>query len=163
MFWKIWILQFVLIFNCFQYVYAKETFSASVKKIIDGDSLVVSASGKSLEIRLYGIDSPEYDQPFSREAKKFAKTNILGQKVKIQPLYHDSYGRLVAIVFSGDAVWNRELVRAGLAWVSPRYCKKAVCSSWKESERVAQKEKEGLWHDSRPDPPWVWKKMKAGR
>lgn len=163
MIWRMWVIFFVLMPGWTVQVFAGDMFSASVKKIIDGDSLMVATAGGTVEVRLYGVDCPEYDQPYSREAKAFAERKVLGKKVMIEPVAEDSYGRMVAVVLKGDNVLNRELVQNGLAWVYPRYCKKAVCSSWKKVERMAREEKIGLWQDDQPNPPWQWKRSKRGR
>jgi endonuclease YncB( thermonuclease family) len=64
-------------------------------------------------------DCPEYNQPFSKEAKALVKARFYRKKVLVRPQYYDSYKRLVAIVDYGDQTLNAELVRAGLAWVYP--------------------------------------------
>ncbi len=141
---------------------AKEAFYASVKKIIDGDSLLVVYREKKIQVRLYGVDCPEYNQPFSNEAKVLVKKRVYGRKVLIRPEYYDSYKRLVAIVEYGDQILNSELVGAGLAWVYPYYCRKDICKSWEIMEDSAKTAKSGVWSTSRPIPPWEWKRMKHG-
>lgn len=157
------LLLFVLILGWPPGLFAGEMLPASVKKVIDGDSLLVATGKSTLEVRLYGVDCPEYDQPYAREAKMFAEKRVLGKKVMIEPVARDSYGRTVAVVTRGENVLNEELVREGLAWVYPRYCKKAICASWKEGERLAREAKKGLWQDADPDPPWQWKRKRKSR
>lgn len=141
---------------------AKEPFFGSVKKIIDGDSLLIVSKKKRIEVRLYGVDCPEYDQPFSNEAKALVRKRFYGKKVLIQPEYYDSYKRLVAIVEYGDQTLNSELVRAGLAWVYPQYCRKQICKSWKKLENKAKTNRKGIWSTTQSIPPWKWKRMKHG-
>ncbi|EKD34243.1 MAG: nuclease [uncultured bacterium] len=155
---KMWVVQMLFMMIIISDAFAGNPFSASVRKIIDGDSLVVATAHDTIEVRLYGVDCPEYDQPFSREAKRFTEDRVLGKKVMIEPVARDSYGRLVAVVVRDNKVLNKDLVQAGLAWVYPGYCKKSFCRSWKESENFAHKERRGLWHDKHPDPPWRWRR-----
>ena len=157
------VISIVFILGWAAQVSAGDVFSATVKKVIDGDSLLVSTDRGDIEVRLYGVDIPEYDQPFSRQAKIFTQKAVLGKKVMIEPVAEDAYGRTVAVVAKGADIINRELVQAGLAWVYPRYCKKAVCTSWKKDERTARDEKMGLWQETQPNPPWQWKKSKRNR
>lgn len=161
--WRKRLLAIVLVLGWAGQVFAGGGLSGSVKKIIDGDSLLVATARGDLEIRLYGVDCPEYDQPFAGKAKAFAKNAVLGKKVVIEPVDVDKYGRTVAIVGRGQDILNRDLVQAGLAWVYPRYCRKAFCDSWKAEERAARNKRIGLWQETHPNPPWQWKHRKTGR
>lgn len=141
---------------------AKEPFIGTVTKNIDGDSLVILSGKKRIEVRLYGVDCPEYKQPFSNEAKALSRKRVYGKKVLVRPEYYDSYKRLVAIIEYRDQTLNSELVRAGLAWVYPKYCRKKICESWKKMENLAKKEKKGIWSTTHSVPPWKWKRLKHG-
>jgi endonuclease YncB( thermonuclease family) len=139
---------------------AGEPCYGTVKKVIDGDSLLLSVGRKHVEVRLYGVDAPEYQQSFGVEAKNFVRQWTLGQRIMVQPEYKDTYGRTVAIISKGQRILNEDLVQAGMAWVYPRYCRKEVCDSWQEMEKAARGKKLGLWHSSQPIPPWQWKRFK---
>lgn len=142
---------------------AAEAFSGSVMKIIDGDSLLIASGKKTIEVRLYGVDCPEYNQPFSHEAKALAREQVAGKRVLVQPQYYDSYGRMVAIVGYDDQTLNSQLVGAGLAWVYPRYCRKKICQSWQKLEDTARENNRGLWGGAtQPVSPWKWKRGKHG-
>ncbi len=138
-------------------VWAGEPFYGSVVKVIDGDSLLLRTGKKNIEIRLYGVDSPEYNQPFAGKAKALAKQSVLDQKVLVRPVAYDSFQRLVAIVEYDGRTLNSELVGAGLAWVYPHYCRKKICRSWQQREDAARVKKKGLWSGDRPVPPWQWR------
>lgn len=144
-------------------VFAKKPFTAKVTKIIDGDSLKVRAGKKVYEIRLYGIDAPEYDQPYSSKAKKLVKQTILGKRVTIIPVEWDKYHRLVAIVFYNNEAINERLLRRGLAWYYPKYCKMSVCRSWKITGKTARKNKQNIWSDSSSVAPWKWRHHKHNK
>ncbi len=137
---------------------AKEPFFGVVKKIIDGDSLLVVSKKKTIEVRLYGVDCPEYNQPFSNGAKVLVRKKVYGKKVHVQPVYYDSYKRLVAIVEHDGQTLNGELVGAGLAWIYPRYCRKEICKSWAEMEISAKIKKKGVWSTAHAIPPWKWRR-----
>jgi micrococcal nuclease len=150
----------VLLLLVISQVQAQRSFYGSINRVIDGDSLLISTDKKVVEVRLYGVDCPEYNQPLSGAAKNFVRNALDGQKVTVKPEYYDSYGRLVAIVSYGDLVLNSELVQAGLAWVYPQYCQKSVCKIWQKQEKNAKKRKRGVWSKVEPIPPWKWKRMK---
>lgn len=139
-------------------VVAGEPFYGSVIKVIDGDSLVLRVGHKRLEIRLYGVDSPEYNQPFAGQAKALVRKNVLGKNVLVRPVANDSYHRLVAIVEFDNRSLNGELVGAGLAWVYPHFCRKKICRSWQQQEDTARVQKKGLWRGDQPVPPWQWRR-----
>jgi endonuclease YncB( thermonuclease family) len=140
---------------------AGEPFFGTVKKVIDGDSLLVVSGKKTIEVRLYGVDCPEYDQPFSSKAKALVTKSVYGKKVLVRPEYYDSYKRLVAIVQHDDQMLNTELVQAGLAWVYPQYCRKKICKSWEKMQNSAKNHKRGMWSSTTALPPWKWR-MKQG-
>lgn len=130
-----------------------------VVRIIDGDSLKVQRDGKIYELRLYGIDTPEYRQPYSNKAKQYVRRHIYRQVVHVSEKDIDRYGRIVALVTSGNETINRELVLEGLAWFYPRYCREQpLCSELQQLEKKAVKERRGLWRDEKPISPWEWKR-----
>ena len=130
-----------------------------VVKVIDGDSLKVQRDGEIHEIRLYGIDTPEYRQPYSNKAKQFTKRLAYRKIVTLQEKDVDRYGRIVAVVMAQGKVVNRELVRKGLAWFYPRYCREQpLCKELRKLEERAKDDRRGLWRDESPVPPWDWKK-----
>lgn len=132
-----------------------------VVKVIDGDSLKVRRNGKVYEIRLYGIDTPEYRQPYSNKAKQFSKRIAYKQIVTVEEKDIDRYGRIVALVMSQGKMVNMELVREGLAWYYPKYCRQQpLCGEFKRLEHKARKENRGLWRDKSPVAPWDWKRQK---
>lgn len=152
------ILSTILILQ--SYCSAGELINGKVVKVVDGDSIVVRTKTSFMEIRLYGIDAPEYGQPFSNAAKQFVKNLTERKQVQLKPLYKDSYSRTVAIVQVGNNLLNEELVREGYAWVYPRYCRKKICEKWAKYETIAQDNRKGLWAAPRPVAPWIYKRHK---
>ena len=132
-------------------------WTADVISVIDGDSIMVGSPefGK-VEIRLYGIDAPEYDQPFGRAARRYLASLAAGSTVTVEAVTKDSYGRTVAIVRrEGDSL-NEKMVGVGFAWVYRSYCRKSFCRDWLGLEEEAKRKGKGLWRNSSPIPPWEW-------
>jgi len=75
----------------------------------------------------------------------------------------DRYGRTVALVSVDKQLLNKELVKAGLAWVYDRYCSEPICESWKNFQLRAKFDKRGLWADPNPIPPWEFRRKKRKR
>jgi endonuclease YncB( thermonuclease family) len=120
-------------------------------RVIDGDSLVVLRDGQSLEIRLEGIDCPEFDQPYRKEAKSFTAALYENKQLRIQTVGRDKYGRRLVRAFVDDREVNAELVKAGLAWQYGRDGR----LSWLEKQAKARQV--GIWSQPNPIPPWEWR------
>ncbi|MBM9537448.1 thermonuclease family protein [Desulfobulbus alkaliphilus] len=137
-----------------------QTWEARVVRVADGDSLEVQRGSQRYRIRLFGIDCPEYGQPCGKEAGHFTRTMVMGKTVTLKTMDKDRYGRIVALVWSGDRLVNRELVRRGWAWVYPKYClAQPLCTELKTLERSARMQRTGLWEERNPLPPWQWKRL----
>lgn len=137
-------------------------WEGTVVGITDGDTIRVLDAQKRLhKIRLYGIDCPEKKQPFGQKAKQHASDLAFNQIVEIEEITKDRYGRTIALVIlPGGQSLNAELIRAGLAWVYTRYCKRAECGQWDGLEQAARNGRTGLWSDPHAMPPWKWRRKK---
>jgi endonuclease YncB( thermonuclease family) len=134
-------------------------WQGQVVKVLDGDSIRVKKGRKIVEIRLYGIDTPEWKQPFGNKAKKFTRAALRGQTVVVKQRDVDRYGRVVALVWSSGKMVNRELVRNGYAWKYSRYChQQPLCSELGRLEAEARRRRLGLWRGKNPVSPWQWKR-----
>ncbi|MDD2465094.1 MAG: thermonuclease family protein [Desulfobulbus sp.] len=135
-------------------------FDAEVTRILDGDSFRVRQGHTITEIRLYGIDCPEYRQAGWKQAKKMTQTLLGKGTIEIQPMDTDRYGRTVALVRTQGRLVNAELVRTGWAWVYRRYCHaQPLCRELENFEQEAQNGRRGIWQKNPPTPPWVWKRQ----
>ena len=104
------------------------------------------------EIRLYGIDCPEYGQDFSKVATKFTSDKCYRKSVMIKVRDIDRYGRTVGLVILPDSTnLNKELLRAGLAWHYKHFDKSV---EYAELEKYAKEKKRGLW--SQKDAIALW-------
>ncbi len=133
-------------------------FYAKVVSVIDGDSILVKKAEQKIQIRLWGIDAPEKNQPFSYEAKRLTRKLVLNTEIRVVPIEWDDYGRLVAHVFKDRKSISEQLVDSGLAWVHVYYCRKKICRDWKIIQKTAREEKRGLWAEDNPISPWKWKR-----
>ncbi len=150
------ILLFVLLTNT--YLLAAQT-SGKVTKVADGDTFtLIDSYGKISKIRLYGIDCPELNQPFGKDAKRFTTGLILNQTVFIEKISKDRNGRVVAkVYYNNRQSLNEELLRKGMAWHFTKYDKS---SSYAALERQAKASKVGLWAFASPMAPWDWRRRK---
>lgn len=139
-----------------------EEFAAQIQAVHDGDTLTLLIKGQQERVRLYGIDAPEYQQPWGKESLRFLK-QYTGSTIQLSPLARDRYGRLIVVAWLPDGTTlNGQLVTHGMAWVYERYCNMALCSNWKEAQRTAKAKRIGLWSalfsSHQPLPPWQWRK-----
>jgi len=92
-------------------------FDAVISRIGDGDTLDAIPVGESraIRIRLEGIDAPEQDEVFGREAMALIRGLLFEQRVRVHGRELDRYGRLVARVARDGTDASAQLIRAGLA------------------------------------------------
>lgn len=135
--------------------------TARVVKIVDGDTIHVEVSGKQTQkVRLLGIDTPERDQPYAREARKELVKLVSGREVRLETHGSDGFGRLLARVFVDELDVNADLVRVGAAWVYRKYSDDAALLALEREARAAQR---GLWALPAGErvPPWAWRHPEA--
>ena len=121
-------------------------------RVIDGDSLVVSGT----EIRLFGIDAPEYRQTCLRvghawncgmEAAEVLRTMVAGRDLACRPRDSDRYGRTVAVCFAAGLDLGAAMVKGGLAIADGAY---------RADEREARDARRGIWA-STFERPALWR------
>jgi endonuclease YncB( thermonuclease family) len=128
-------------------------WSGKVVEITDGDTIVVVKGDKKLDVRLYGVDAPESDQPYGLKAKQFTKRVVGNRSVHVDTKYCDRYGRLVALVYpkSNIVSLNEKLLKIGLAQVYDPFCQINKCNRWHLVESRAQQSQKGFWSNSIKD------------
>jgi micrococcal nuclease len=103
-------------------------------------------------VRLLTIDAPERGQGAYADSATLLLERLMpvGSRVRLEfdVQRQDRYRRLLAYVFAGDILVNRELVRRGLAQVAvypPNVREVAVLRAAADSARA---ERRGLWSGS---------------
>jgi endonuclease YncB( thermonuclease family) len=133
-----------------------EPLNGKVVSIADGDTLtILTASNQQHKIRLADIDAPEKRQPFGTKSKESLSDLCFGKEAEVIPRAIDRYKRTVARVKCAGLDANAEQVNRGMAWVYRRYAKD---HDLYVLEHGAKLDKRGLWADSSPIPPWLWRK-----
>lgn len=138
-------------------------FTGKVVGVKDGDTVVVlhdSEEGgpRPRTIRLYGVDCPEKRQSFGSTAKQFTSDAIFGKEVKVAISTRDRYLRDIGIITMSDGkILNQELLRSGMCWNYKQYSKSP---HYRMLESTAREKKLGVWSESNPTPPWLFRKNK---
>lgn len=136
-------------------------FPARVVSVADGDTIaVVPADGGRLRVRLYGIDAPEHDQRYGKQARRALSAMVRRKTVDVERVDTDRYGRTVALVRLQDGTLvNEELVGMGAAWFYGQYCRRAdPCDRLRELEERARAARLGLWAEADPERPSNWRR-----
>lgn len=156
-----WLIAFSVLFlaSCWQDSQSDPVFEARTAIVYDGDSFLVKRGRNELEVRLYGVDAPEKNQPWSPEARKGLEKLIKGRMLRIETVERDRYDRLVARVYraSDDLYINAEMIGLGHAWVYRRYTDNKQLL---KREKTARRKKSGLWRlpAEQRIAPWDWRK-----
>lgn len=126
-------------------------------RVIDGDSLRL----KQGDIRLFGIDAPEYQQdcedearrdwPCGQKAMQALKDITGGAAITCVTEDSDRYGRSVATCRRGSLELNREMVRLGWAIAYRQHSLAYV-----NAEAEARSAKRGIWR-GRFEEPQGWR------
>lgn len=125
--------------------------------VLDGDSLRID----ELEIRLRGIDAPEYRQTCVREGRshrcgidawKGLKQMLGSNPVRCTWSERDNYARALATCYVDGENINARLVAAGLALAYTRYSDR-----YADEQAYARNQSIGLW-SMEFTSPWQWRR-----
>ena len=132
----------------------QNTTRIAIKRVYDGDTIVTSANER---VRLWGIDTPEKDQPYGTKATATLQHLLSSDRLLLETKDVDRYGRTIGIIYTGDGLEvNLEMVCLGMGWWYQRYAKNA--SRYKICQQKAQKSNVGLWNRQNPIAPWDWRR-----
>lgn len=130
-----------------------EDLVGRVVAVSDGDTLMLSVSGRGpVTVRLYGIDAPERNQPFSAPSRAALVALALDRVVRVVVRELDRYGRTVGrVLVKQDAPNFTETdlsvkqLAAGLAVV---YRQHSQAPDLLAAEADAQHERRGVWSET---------------
>lgn len=88
--------------------------TAAVVRVVDGDSLVALVGGIEVDVRLAGINAPEWDECHGDTAR-LELARLAGPSIALEVVDEDRFGRTVAGVWSGETFVNEALASAGAA------------------------------------------------
>lgn len=128
-------------------------------KVIDGDSIVLNGT----EIRLEGIDAPEYKQichdknnqkyRCGIKAREFLVDFIKGKDVVCKKISLDRYKRQVSFCYANGEDINKAMIKSGWAVAYDHYDDKYI-----KDEEIARKQKKGIWQ-GRFMRPEIWRAL----
>jgi micrococcal nuclease len=133
--------------------------TATIIRVVDGDTIDVRIGGRDERVRLIGIDTPETKKPdspvecYGPEASAFTTSLLpIGSVVRIERdvVGRDDYGRLLGYVHlltedSADTFVNMEIIRRGYATPLTIEPNSMFASEFAEAARDAEAAGLGLW------------------
>ncbi len=150
-----------------------DTITAEVLFVFDGDSLRVrlvdpiqvepeksnSPPGEERDLRLWGIDAPEKNQPAADAARIALKTLLAHATVTAKIVTIDQFDRLVVTLKRGDLDVNLSQIQHGHAWWFRRFA--AHATDYQAAEINASNDHLGLWSEENPEAPWAYRDRMA--
>lgn len=126
----------------------------SVKRVVDGDTVVLEKNGYEYKVRLIGVDTPESvhldknkNTKEGKIASDFTKERLKGKKVDIEfdVKPQDKYGRYLVYLYVDGISYNEVLLEEGMArvmMISPNVKNKEL---YAQIEKRAKDKKIGIW------------------
>ncbi|SET47932.1 micrococcal nuclease [Salinibacillus kushneri] len=128
--------------------------AARVSRVVDGDTIEIQYKGKTEDVRLLLVDTPETVhpskpvQPFGPEASAFAKENLSGRQVKVEfdGPKRDHYDRLLAYIWVDGKMFNQVLLEEGLTRLAYVYDPPYThYDAYVKAQTQAVNAKKGIW------------------
>jgi micrococcal nuclease len=156
---KNWIVLMLFVLSSATAFAASDDVEAKVVAVVDGNTLKVQGEdNETYTITLLGIDCPELEQEFGKEARVFLEKVVLKKNVKVEFQGKDRWGNRLAIIrLKGEVDVRIELLKAGLAWTAERNAN----SELETIRTTAQQKGKGLWKSNEPTPPWIFRRQQT--
>ena len=127
-----------------------------VTRIVDGDTLDATNGHTTFRVRIAGMDAPEWDQRFGRQAMNRLKQLIGNKKITLSPVItkKDRYHRMLSQVFVNKKDVSLVLIEEGLATYFRPFCRDWPADKkfydynplpYIQAEQRAQKASRGIW------------------
>jgi len=137
-----------------------QSYEGKGHRVLDGDTIhLLRETGQIVRLELYGVDAPEWGQPFADAAARAVRRVIHRTDVRARAETDGPDGRSFFVVRVEDRVLNEHLLRRGLAWWDPRQAPQN--NQYRRLEQRARVNERGLWAQPDPVPPWRWRGEKA--
>ena len=121
-----------------------ETETAHCKRVIDGDTIVLSTGER---VRYIGIDTLEARGQLGNTIAEFNRYLVEGKDVRLEfdVDRYDKYERLLAYVYVEEIFVNAVLVERGLARVMTVKPNVRYKKAFQRLQKKAKKERRGIW------------------
>lgn len=126
----------------------------TVKKVVDGDTIVVDFNGTDEKVRLIGVDTPEsVHKDKSKNVKEgkiasnYTKAKLENKQVELEfdIQQKDKYGRLLAYVYIDGNMVNKMLLEDGMAKLATYPPNVKYVEEFKKIQAQARQKNVGFW------------------
>lgn len=130
---------------------ADENISAYIEKVVDGDTVDATISGKRKQIRLIGVDAPELGQkPWGKRSRKFLEDLIAASGWQVRIEYdvekRDKFDRILAYLWTRDGkMINEEMLINGYAVLFTFPPNVKHVERLRAAQVIARENKRGIW------------------
>ena len=128
--------------------------------VIDGDTIVVTVEGAFIEVRLWGVDAPEKEQPDGQKAWQALINHApLNTKIYLYPMDMDMYGHMVAnIGYASEFAVNFTMAAQGMAYHVNDFSS-AGNRCLAEAQKMARNSLMGVWRqgENGGERPWHYR------
>jgi micrococcal nuclease len=133
--------------------YPTDLETATVTRVVDGDTIEVDIAGETHKVRYIGVDTPETVDPnrpvgcYGHEASDRNKELVLGKIVGLEKDVSntDDFGRLLRYVWVDGQMVNALLVRDGYAEAETGFAEVKHQDVFLELQAEAQAAGRGIW------------------
>ncbi|MBI2084006.1 MAG: thermonuclease family protein [Candidatus Aenigmarchaeota archaeon] len=117
---------------------------AVVSRVVDGDTVELENGER---VRLLGINSPESNEIYYKEAKEHLESMVGNKSVNLEPtaVDRDKYNRLLRYIFVDGSFVNLQMVKDGYASVYLLNPGEKYYQEFKDAEAEAKAGKLGMW------------------
>ncbi|HQN65743.1 MAG TPA: thermonuclease family protein [Methylophilus sp.] len=137
------------------------SFSAQATHIdyfYDGDTVKINDNGQTFKLRITDIDAPERNQTYGLKSRRALMKLCTRADIRYQISGVDKYQRKVGKLQCNQQDVSLYMVQNGHAWFADHFSSDYTLYL---AQKEAQQAKLGLWQDSKPSPPWLWRKNHA--
>eukprot|EP01063_Lacrimia_lanifica_P039953 TRINITY_DN8913_c0_g2_i1.p2 TRINITY_DN8913_c0_g2~~TRINITY_DN8913_c0_g2_i1.p2 ORF type:complete len:280 (+),score=127.88 TRINITY_DN8913_c0_g2_i1:46-840(+) len=134
-----------------------------------GDQFLANTpEGYLVKVKLRGIDAPELEQSFGRQAEEALHKKLTAPHADIVAYIYDRdhEGLYVADVFTQHGIFTEfryvqsQMVEEGMAWHFGLFDKQGRMKELQENASAAGV---GLWQEHDPTPPWKFKRQQQNQ
>jgi micrococcal nuclease len=135
-----------------------------VRYVYDGDTVKLVSAGlgkhEAFKLRIADIDAPERNQSYGQKSRRALLKLCQGKDIQVRATLtdYDQYGRQIGNLYCNHVNAGLYLVEQGLAWHPAKFSQN---EQLRHAAAQAQSRRTGLWQQSNPTPPWVWRKLHA--